>query len=67
MNHDATHCLDFCADCPMRCYRAELEVDLRKRWIEFVGVPLSFSHLYGTEECVRDAYSDRKEQNNVKD
>ena len=34
MNHDATHCSDFCASCPMNCYRAELEVDLRRRWAE---------------------------------
>lgn len=54
MNHDATHCADFCVDCPMRCYRAELEVDLRKRWIEFIGIPLSYSHFYGTDECIRN-------------
>lgn len=53
MNHDATHCSDFCADCPMSCYRAELEVDLRRRWAEFIGVPLSYANLYGTEECMR--------------
>ena len=57
MNHDATHCLDFCTDCPVRCYRAELEVDLRSKWKEFVGVPLSYAHLYGTEECTRDMYN----------
>lgn len=57
MMHDVTHCLDFCADCPMKCYRAELEVDLRSKWWEcFVGVPLSYAHLYGTEECPRDVY-----------
>ena len=56
MNHDATHCLDFCADCPVWCYRAELEVDLRSRWREFIEVPLSYAHLYGTEECPRDEY-----------
>lgn len=55
MSHDATHCKDFCADCPMNCYRAELEVDLRRRWAEFIGVPLSYAHLYGTEECKRDS------------
>ena len=53
MNHDATHCSDFCADCLMNCYRAELEVDLRSRWAEFIGVPLSYAHLYGTDECKR--------------
>ncbi len=21
MNHDATHCLDYCKDCPKTCYR----------------------------------------------
>lgn len=53
MNHDATHCYDFCHECPFNCYRAELEVDLRSRWKEFVGVPLSYAHLYGTKECKR--------------
>ena len=56
MNHDATHCLDFCADCPFTCYRTELEVDLRSRWREFIGVPLSYAHLYGTVECKRGSY-----------
>lgn len=56
MSHDATHCLDFCADCPMNCYRAGLEVDLRSRWTEFIKVPLSYAHFYGTDECKRDAY-----------
>lgn len=63
MMHDVTHCLDFCADCSMKCYRAELEVDLRSKWWEcFVKVPLSYAHLYGTKECPRDAYhkEDRK-------
>ena len=61
MNHDATHCSDFCASCPMNCYRAELEVDLRRRWAEFIGVPLSYANLYGTEECKRDAYHKESE------
>ena len=56
MNHDATHCLDFCTLCPIDCYRSELEVDLRSRFKDFVGVPLSYAHLYGTEECPRDVY-----------
>ena len=61
MNHDAIHCLDFCADCPKRCYRAELEVDLRRRWAEFIGVPLYYAHLYGTENCKRDSYHKESE------
>lgn len=61
MNHDATHCKDFCADCPMNCYRAELEVDLRSRWAEFIKVPLSYAHLYGTDECKRDSYHKESE------
>lgn len=65
MIHDATHCLDFCSDCPMKCYRAELEVDLRSKWKEFVGVPLSYAHLYGTEECPRDAYHREDGESNV--
>ena len=53
MNHDNSHCADFCVDCPMDCYRAELEVDLRNRWVEFIKVPISYSHFYGTKECKR--------------
>lgn len=56
MNHDATHCADFCSNCPMSCYRAELEVDLQSKWILFVRIPLSYAHLYGTEECPMYAY-----------
>ena len=37
----------------MSCYRAELEVDLRTRWVEFIGVPIAYSHMYGTKGCKR--------------
>ena len=53
MNHDVTHCADFCVDCPKKCYRAELESDLQKRQMEFIGIPILYAHLYGTEECKR--------------
>ena len=61
MSHDATHCLDFCANCPMNCYRAGLEVDLRSRWTEFIKVPLSYAHFYGTNECIRASYHKESE------
>ena len=61
MNHDATHCADFYSDCPMKCYRAELGVDLRSKWTRFIGKPLSYAHVYGTEECKRDSYHKESE------
>ena len=50
----------------MRCYRAELEVDLRSRWTEFINVPLSYAHLYGTDECIRDAYHKERRESHDK-
>lgn len=55
MNHDATHCADFKAGCPMTCYRAQLTADLQARWKEFIGVPISWSHFEGTEECRKES------------
>lgn len=51
MNHDATHCADFKVGCPMTCYRAQLTADLQARWLEFIRIPLSWSHFEGTDEC----------------
>lgn len=51
MNHDNAHCKDFNAECPVDCYRAMLEIDLRTRWAEFIGVPITYQHLKGTSEC----------------
>lgn len=50
MNHDATHCADYTKACPKSCYRAELTEDLRKR-IDLLGMPMSFAHFKGTDEC----------------
>ena len=51
MNHDYAHCYDFTPKCPRSCFRAELERDLHKRRAEFVGVPISYMMLGGSEEC----------------
>ena len=67
MNHDNCHCSDFCADCPMRCYKAQLEVDLKKRWTEFIGVPLTYSHFYGTEYCIRGNMMNGRTENDTTD
>lgn len=56
MNHDYTHCLDYNETCPKTCFRAELAEDIEKRKDEFVGIPLSYSHLKGTFLC--DWYSE---------
>ena len=53
MNHDYTHCFDYDETCPKTCFRAELTEEFEKRREEFVGIPLSFSHLKGTDECER--------------
>lgn len=54
MNHDATHCSDYRPTCPKCCYRVRLTLDLESRWEEFVGLPLSWSHFEGTEECPKE-------------
>lgn len=51
MNHDYAHCLDYTPDCPKECFRAQLQRDLEERRSEFIGVPLTCSHLGGTVEC----------------
>lgn len=50
MNHDCSHCLDFNDSCPKKCFRAELVRDLRSRK-DMVGVPISWTHYKGTDEC----------------
>ncbi len=50
MNHDYSHCLDFNDSCPKKCFRAELVRDLRSRK-DMVGVPVSWMHFKGTDEC----------------
>ena len=48
MNHDATHCLDYCKDCPKSCYRAQLTAELRK--IVYL-LPVSWANLKETRYC----------------
>lgn len=54
MDHDSTHCLDRCDDCPKDCYRAKLDDDFRKNYFEFMHVPLSWAHLKGSSECPKN-------------
>ncbi len=51
MNHDYAHCLDYTENCPMDCFRAELKRDIEENRSEFIGVPLTYAHLAGTDEC----------------
>lgn len=51
MNHDYAHCLDYTKDCPKECFRAELQRDIEENRSEFIGVPLTYAHLRGKEEC----------------
>ena len=51
MSHDYTHCLDYTKDCPKDCFRAQLQRDIEKRRSEFIGAPLTYSHLGSTVEC----------------
>ena len=50
MNHDYAHCLDFSKGCPKDCFRAQLTRDLKRR-IDLGGIPLTWMHFKGTEEC----------------
>lgn len=52
MNHDYAHCLDFTNDCPKDCFRAQLVRDLKKR-TDLLGLPFSWMHFRGTDECPR--------------
>jgi hypothetical protein len=51
MNHDYAHCSDFTERCPKDCFRAQLERDLRKRWAELIGCPISYADMRGTKNC----------------
>lgn len=51
MNHDYAHCLDYTENCPKDCFRAPLHRDIEEHRSEFVGVPLTYAHLRGTDEC----------------
>lgn len=55
MNHDYTHCLDFTEKCPKKCFRAQLERDLRNNAKDYAGMCFSYAHFYarlkGSREC----------------
>ena len=55
MNHDYAHCLDYDpAKCPLSCFRAELTQDYYNRAFgDLDGIPVSWMHYKGTQECVR--------------
>ena len=58
MNHDALHCEDYRKTyCPKWCEYAKLTKDLRDRKArdELIGIPMSFAHLLGTDECPRQS------------
>ena len=52
MNHDYSHCIDYKESCPKECFRAKLVRDLRRRKY-MVGVPISWMHFKGTDECLK--------------
>ena len=52
MNHDYTHCADFTKRCPEKCFYAQLERDLRKRWRELITKQISYGHFGGTSLCL---------------
>ncbi len=48
MNHDATHCGNYCKECPKSCYRAQLTEELRH--INY-PLPVSWALFRDTEYC----------------
>lgn len=53
MNHDYAHCADFADSCPRKCFRAKLVRDLHNN-PNVTGIWISWMHLKGTAECVRE-------------
>ena len=51
MNHDYAHCADYTDKCPERCFRGALVRDLKRRPYP---LPVSWMHLEGTNECVKE-------------
>lgn len=51
MNHDYAHCLDYDENCPVDCFRAELQKDLEEHPKALLGVPLCYTHFKGTKYC----------------
>lgn len=51
MNHDYAHCADYDeTTCPETCFRGQLVRDHR---VNMIGIPVSWAHLAGTEECTK--------------
>lgn len=48
MNHDYTHCSDYCEKCPKTCFRAELGADLKN-----YPYPVSMASLKYTPYCTK--------------
>lgn len=48
MNHDATHCVNYCDKCPKNCYRAQLTEELRH--INYT-LPVSWALFKNTKYC----------------
>ena len=48
MNHDVTHCGDYCDTCPDTCYRGQLTQDLINRNYQY---PVSYAFFKNTEDC----------------
>lgn len=46
MNHDYTHCSDYCKRCPDSCFRAQLAKDLKN-----YPYPVSMASLKHTSYC----------------
>ena len=61
MNHDYAHCLDWKPTCPKKCFRAQLVRDLNRNKIRLHGIPISWVHFKGTDEC-GDTRMRRKEE-----
>ena len=58
MNHDYAHCLDMKKDCPKSCFRAQLTREVERR-DDLQGIPLTWTHFKGTDECKRGKKNER--------
>ena len=52
MNHDYAHCLDMEKNCPKSCFRAQLTREVERR-SDLQGIPLTWAHFKGTDECTK--------------
>ena len=58
MNHDYAHCADYTNKCPAMCFRGALVRDLKCRPYPF---PVSWMHLEGTDECMKEQKGEKNE------